>query len=214
MHWEYRNRICKVNVKHLQRKIVEIENYITTTGTSTAVCRLRNRSRQLEGVSKKIASGVGNIEKLFNATILRLTRWRSTASCCALSQSPPAFAIRAIALLAHTVWPALCLRSCPSKLVHLCSRSAGPFIAKSKLAVQKSLQELETLKKSLMQKYFGWGTEQGGYVWLGPGRRAEQVAKRRKASAERHRPAHAVVHDEGRLLRAIHLDSSWKHLPI
>ena len=27
--------------------------------------------------------------------------------------------------------------------------------AKSQLAIQKSLEELETLKKSLMQKYFG-----------------------------------------------------------
>ena len=28
---------------------------------------------------------------------------------------------------------------------------------KSKLAIQKSFEKLETLKKALMQKYFGWG---------------------------------------------------------
>ncbi len=47
---------------------------------------------------------------------------------CVLSQSPPTFAIRAVALLAHVVYPVQCLHGCTSKLVHPRSRCPGLFV--------------------------------------------------------------------------------------
>ena len=44
---------------------------------------------------------------------------------CVLPQSPPASAIRTIVLLADTGLPVRCLRSCASKLAHLCIRRPG-----------------------------------------------------------------------------------------